>query len=66
MLGINIKTARIERGLTQYELAKLCEVAQPTVSDWESNNHEPSISTLSIIAKHTKWSVAELINGKAA
>lgn len=53
-----------ERGLTQYELAKILDVSQPTVSDWLNGNFTPSAKRLLHISKRTGLSVDELLKGK--
>lgn len=42
----NLKTLRIEKGLSQTELAKLLGVDQRTISNWENKICEPSFETL--------------------
>ncbi len=50
-VGQKIKKLRIEKGLTQKELAdKLCVTFQ-TVSKWEKDENEPSIATVRELAK---------------
>lgn len=43
---IAIRKYRIENGLTQYELAKKCGVAQSTVAMWESGERKPDVIKL--------------------
>lgn len=45
-----IKERRLERGLTQKQLAEAVGVARSTVKDWESGKYKPSVTRLSNIA----------------
>lgn len=46
MLGDRIREARIARGITQVELAKLTGLAKSTIAGYEINNSEPDIARL--------------------
>lgn len=46
MLGKNIKTLRVSRGINQIELAKEIGVTKQCVSNWENDNIQPSIEML--------------------
>ena len=41
-----IKTARLHRGLTQVQLARLMNVGQSRVSEWENGTHIPTSETI--------------------
>jgi Predicted transcriptional regulator with C-terminal CBS domains len=41
---------RIEHGLSQTELGKLCGVSQPAIARLESGDHEPRLATLRRVA----------------
>jgi transcriptional regulator with XRE-family HTH domain len=43
MFGDLLRTARVELGLTQAELARLAETSQPSVSDYESGRVSPTL-----------------------
>ena len=45
-LGELIRTARIERKWTQYELAERMNVSRATISNWENGVSEPDFRTL--------------------
>lgn len=45
-LGELIRTARVERHWTQYELAEQMNVSRATISNWENNVSEPDFNTL--------------------
>ena len=50
-LGNRIKELRIERGLTQPQLAKMVGVSNAVISFWENNVNEPKASYVKKIAK---------------
>ena len=45
-----IKEFRKQRGITQEELCNMLQVSQPTLSGWENEKHEPTISQLIALA----------------
>lgn len=49
-LGETIKALRLEKGLTQPELAKLVGVSNGMISIWENNINEPKASYLQALA----------------
>ena len=49
-LGETIKSLRIEKGLTQPQLAKLVGVSNGMISIWENNINEPKASYLKSLA----------------
>ena len=51
MIGNNIKKLRMQRGMTQKNLADLLFVSPQAVSRWENNEVEPSIGTITEMAK---------------
>lgn len=61
MLGEKIKHLRNEKGLTQKELADKLFVTPQAVSRWENNEVEPSVSTLTELAKIFNITVSELL-----
>lgn len=48
--GLNIKNARIYRGLTQKELAERCKLATGTIQQYELNKRKPKIEQVMKIA----------------
>lgn len=50
MLGDRIKLIREANKLTQVEFGKILNVTKQTVSNWESNNIQPSIEIVKKIA----------------
>lgn len=63
-VGKHIKAIRLERSLTQDELADRLHVVRQTVSSWETGKTEPDIDTLIAIAEVLSVGVAELIYGR--
>lgn len=59
-----IKELRIEKGLSQEELAKALFVHRTTVNKWENGNVIPLNDKLLLIANYFDISVDELLNGK--
>jgi len=47
-----LKELRIEKGLTQTQLAKELRVNQRTISNWEVGERQPTLDTLEVIAKY--------------
>ena len=48
----NIKFLRKKKGLTQAQLCKVLNIAQPTLSGYETGNYEPDQDTLGRIADY--------------
>lgn len=63
MLADNIKALRMQNGLTQKDLADKLHVTSQAVSRWEKGDVEPSIDTISNMAKIFNVSTDELILG---
>jgi transcriptional regulator with XRE-family HTH domain len=53
-LGQKLKKLRIEKGLTQKDLADQLHVTFQTISKWEGDTNEPDFSTLKELAKTKK------------
>ena len=60
LIGENIRKYRIERNITQKELAERLYVTAQAVSRWENNEVEPSINTIIMLAEIFEVSVDEL------
>lgn len=60
-LGQKIKKLRIEKDLTQKELAEQTHVTFQTVSKWEKDENEPDITTLKQLAKLFNCSIDTLL-----
>ena len=55
-IGIKLKNARTEKGLTQEQAAELLGVSRQTVSNWENNKSYPDI--ISVIKMSDIYSVS--------
>lgn len=53
-LGNAIKGIRKQKGLTQIELASLCNITQTYLSQIENNSKEPNLSILKSISNNLK------------
>lgn len=63
MISENIKNLRKEKGLTQKELADLLHMTSQAVSRWEKGEVEPSVDTISSMAKIFEVTTDEIIDG---
>ena len=61
-IGDNIRKVRKKRGLTQKELAKLLNVSEPMVSQYESKE-TLKLETIKKVAKALEVSSFDLIDG---
>ncbi len=60
--AMNLKALRIERGLTQVQLAKKLKMKQPHLAMLESGaKPNPSLDTLRRLAKALRCKIAELV-----
>lgn len=57
-LGERLKYIRVDRGLSQKELAEISKVSQSTIAQIESSKKDPSINTLESIANALELEVA--------
>ena len=64
-IGKNIKKHRMEKGMTQDQLAEKLNVTRQAVSNWETGKTQPSIETLTALGSLFGISVEALIYGKA-
>ena len=61
-LGQKIKKLRVEKNLTQKDLADRLYVTFQTVSKWENDENEPDVSTLRELAKVFECSLDYLLS----
>ena len=66
MIGNNIKKLRMQRGMTQKNLADLLFVSPQAVSRWENNDVEPSIGTITEMAKIFNVTTDEILGVESA
>lgn len=59
-----IKTLRIARGLTQFELAEKMGVSQATVGMWETGGRTPRFSKIPKLAEVLGCSIPDLFKGE--
>jgi transcriptional regulator with XRE-family HTH domain len=57
----NLKSLRLERKMSQSQLASLIGVSQQCVSEWESGNNEPSLSSLLKLSDVLEITIDELV-----
>lgn len=46
-----LKELRLEKGLSQIEVAKIVNMSKMAISHWEKGNSEPSIEQLKLLAR---------------
>lgn len=56
-IGETIKSIRKSKGIRQNSFATLCDISQTYLSQIESNQKEPNISTLKVICSNLKISL---------
>ena len=65
-LGEKIKQMRLQKGLTQEELADRCELTKGYISQLENNLNSPSIATLTDILSALGSNLAEFFREETA
>lgn len=63
MLKDVIKSARIEKGYTQEEIANLVKVAKQTYLKWENGETEPKATQIKLLASNLNITADEICNG---
>lgn len=66
MIGNNIKKLRMQRGMTQKNLADQLFVSPQAVSRWENNEVEPSVGTITEMAKIFNVTTDEILGVESA
>ena len=61
MLGNRIKEMRLQKGITQEQLAQHLNVAKSTIGMWENNKREPDVSMLNKISFFFNCSLDKLL-----
>lgn len=56
-----LKELRVERNITQQQLAEICGLKRVAVSGWENRNREPDFEILVLLAKFFDVSVDFLL-----
>ena len=62
-IGLNIRSARNDKGLTQRQLSEMTGISQTQLSDYENGNKTPGLPTLAKISTALKKSMDELYYG---
>ncbi|MDD6070111.1 MAG: helix-turn-helix transcriptional regulator [Clostridiales bacterium] len=60
-IGTRIKMLRKSKGISQREMANLCDIPVTTYSNYENNNREPSVDNLEKIANTLEVPLADLL-----
>ncbi len=58
---IRLKELRLEKNVSQLEVAKMLNMSKMAVSHWEKGNSEPSIEQLKILAAYFDVSIDYLV-----
>lgn len=58
---VRLKELRIEKGVSQIEVAKMLNMSKMAISHWEKGNSEPCIEQLKVLAKYFDVSIDYLI-----
>lgn len=66
MFSEQLKKLRLERGLTQVQLAKLLKISKSSISMYENGNREPDFETEELIADFFNVNLATLRGKKAS
>ena len=59
--GENLRRIRLEKGMTQVELANAVEVKQPIIAMYERGSKQPTIATAQAIARALGCELMELV-----
>ena len=61
IFGKNLKSLRIEKGISQQKLGEILGFCNQTISFWESGSREPDLDTLLAIARFFEVPIEELL-----
>lgn len=61
-LGQNLRRFRLDRGLSQLDLAKMLKVDKSYISNIENAKSNPTLSTIERLANLLKVSISELLS----
>lgn len=62
-LGTRLKKVRLQKGLSQKDVAEVLNVTRQTVSKWENNASYPDLDNLVRLSEHYEISTDELLKG---
>ena len=60
----NLYRIRKEKGMSQEELAALCDVSRQAISKWENGTANPDMENLKILSRSLQVSIDELLGNK--
>ena len=60
-LAQNLKYLRERKGISQNDIAKVLEIGQPTVGNWEAGRREPDLKTIIHLAEYFGVTLDELV-----
>jgi len=63
-LGLNLKRIRIKKGISQGDIARTLEVSRGFISTIENGKTNPTLATISKLAKALGVKIEELIQSK--
>ena len=63
-IGKNIRQRRIQKNMTQEDLAARIHATRQTVSNYETGRSRPDVDTLSLLAEVLECDVEQLLSGK--
>lgn len=63
-IGLSLKVARVSKGLTQCELAKLLYVDNQSISRWEHGKVLPSLNNIILLAETLGFSLDDILLNK--
>ena len=58
---VRLKELRLEKNISQVEIAKLLSMSKMAISHWEKGNSEPSIDQLKVLARFFDVSIDYLV-----
>lgn len=64
-IGSKLKQRRIERGLTQQQVADKMKISRQTLSNWENNRTLPDIVSILLLSDEYQQSLDDLLKGDA-
>lgn len=59
----SLKNLRAKYGLTQEEMAKICEVSTVSISKWERGISQPRMGVIEKLSRHFKIQKSSIIDG---
>lgn len=57
----NLKSLRLDKGLSQKKLATMIDVSQQCISEWENGNNEPTLTSLWKLSDVLEITIDELV-----